>query len=389
VTRALALSCILAVSGCPDIESTDTPFVGVDVDVAVEPDLEGSCFMSGCFDNDPCTEDRCLETGVCLFVANEPENACLEDFHCDTGTQCVIGRCQVNDCGLKRCSFEQVPDCRPCGPMFGGCFDGDPCTPDVCDEAKALCEPKPAALECESRCSALNALTAAEVQWMGPDFEAAFVGRLQASSVSCESGCECDVPLSLRDWDTFAPVLIDPATGQPMTCRLDACGAQPVYDCGKHILGREVIVHGITKRLDTEKDAAQAPAEDAGAPPRGDADALLVNTMCPSTRVFSGGGDGRWRATLEREGVTVTALFDSSPSVAPLLTAIECDGCEALGLEGLSVLITPEGESLWTTLSWATGSAQAFLYPTEGALVSELLEADGSVFGRLALEHAP
>src|SRR5690606_35650642 len=126
VTRALALSCLLVFSGCPHIESTDLLLVDVDAEV----DLANSCFSNGCFDNDPCTEDRCLETGLCLFVPSEPENACRLDFHCDTGTQCVVGRCEVTDCGLKRCLFEQVPECRPCGPMFGGCFDGDPCTPD-------------------------------------------------------------------------------------------------------------------------------------------------------------------------------------------------------------------------------------------------------------------
>ncbi|HRE90305.1 MAG TPA: hypothetical protein PK095_14320, partial [Myxococcota bacterium] len=325
MTRALALSWLLVASGCPDIESTDTP--DVDVDVAVDPDLEGSCFMSGCFDNDPCTEDRCQQSGVCLFVPNEPENACLQDSHCDTGTQCLIGRCEVNDCGLKRCNFEQVPECRPCGPMFGGCFDGDPCTPDVCDEARALCEPRPAALECDSRCSAANALTSAEVQWMGPGFDGSFVGRLHVATPTCESGCECDVPLSLKDWDSFAPVLVDAQTGQPMTCRLNACGAAPAFDCGARALGREVVVFGTTIRLKADKDAAGAPAEDAAAPPRGDADAIEVSAMCPSTRAILDGGDGgRWRATLEREGLTATALFEPAPNLGLSFVAIECDG---------------------------------------------------------------
>lgn len=385
MTRALALSCLLVVSGCPDIESTNTPLVDVDAEV----DLANSCFSNGCFDNDPCTEDRCLETGLCLFVPNEPENACLQDFHCDTGTQCVVGRCEVNDCGLKRCRFEQVPECRPCGPMFGGCFDGDPCTPDVCDEVKAICEPRPAALECESRCSALNAVTVAEIQWMGAGFETTFVGRLHVETADCETGCECEVPLRLKDWDSFAPILVDPTTEQPLTCLLNACGNEPVIDCGDKVLGREVTVFGRTMLLGGDKDAAGAPAQDAAEPPRSEVDALVAATMCPSTRVFSGGGDGRWSATLEREGITVTALFDSSPSVAPFLAAIECDGCEALGLEGMTLLITPEGDNLWASLSWSAESAQAFLYPIEGALVSELLAPDGSVFGRLALEHAP
>lgn len=385
MTRALALSCLLVASGCPDIEGTDTPLADADAEV----DLENSCFVNGCFDNDPCTDDRCLETGLCLFVPSEPENACQQDFHCDLGNPCVVGRCAVNGCGLSRCTFEHLPECRPCGPMFGGCFDGDPCTPDVCDEAKALCEPKPAALECESRCGAQNAVTVAEVQWMGPDFEASFVGRLHVATPTCESGCECQVPLSLKDWDSFAPVLVDPMTEQPMTCQLNACGAAPVIDCGERTLGREVIVFGRTMRLAAEKDAAGVPAQDAAEPPRGDADALRVATMCPSTRVFFQGGDGRWLATLEREGATVTAIFDPGQSVASFLTATECDGCEEAGLEGLTLLITPESDNLWAQLNWSTGAAHAFLYPIPGALVSELLASDGSVFGRLVLEHAP
>jgi len=225
---------------------------------------------------------------------------------------------------------------------------------------------------------------------MGPGFDGSFVGRLHVATPTCESGCECDVPLSLKDWDSFAPVLVDAQTGQPMTCRLNACGAAPAFDCGARALGREVVVFGTTIRLKADKDAAGAPAEDAAAPPRGDADAIEVSAMCPSTRAILDGGDGgRWRATLEREGLTATALFEPAPNLGLSFVAIECDGCDGLALEGLTLSITPEGENLWASLSWSTGSAQAFIYPVEGALVSELLAPDGSVFGRLALEHAP
>lgn len=377
----LGLSLLMA---CPETSDSGDGFSDADAD------FENTCFALGCFDEDPCTEDRCMDTGLCVFVPMEPENACLQDSHCDLGNPCVIGRCEVNGCDLQRCTFEHVPNCIPCGPMFGSCFDSNPCTPDVCDEATSMCQPKEPELECDSRCSPNSAMSANEAMWFGVGFEGSFIGTLTTHEESCEVGCECDVKAHLVDFTVPGPMLIDDETGLPLTCRLSTCGATRTVDCGSYVHGREYVVWGLTMLAGSEKDAAGAPRAIDVSPPPDQPDALRVKAMCPSGRFTEAGIMGPLRGTLVSGDDTAVLHFVPTGFEAGTTYAMaDCEGCDHLPFQTATLQLTPESDSLRATLFWSDGNAQALLYPTEAGYVADLLTQDGTVFGHITLDPAP
>lgn len=380
--RALGCSILGGVFACSEVEPVVAPFADIDVTNSE------SCLREGCFDNDPCTEDRCLETGQCVFVPNDPENACLEDAHCDLGTECVIGRCELNECGLKRCRFEETSDCRPCFPGLGGsCFDGDPCTRGFCDERAGRCRFEQ--LECDPRCSAQAAMAEVGSAPLEAGIERAFVGPVNAFERTCSTGCRCEVPSYLMAGTASGLRLLDPLTGVPMTCRLDVCGDEPILDCAPFYKSRDIVVFGETVDLD--------PAAPARTP-----DALRIHTSCPAMW-NSGSFGGSWRATLQRgpshEGETLPDLgFGEAtmrligfavPNIDAGFEAHECQGCDSLGLTSITVEIQREDEGFAATFHWSNGTAKGSLRPIEGALVANLVTSDGAPFGRLLLQHGP
>ncbi|HRE90304.1 MAG TPA: hypothetical protein PK095_14315 [Myxococcota bacterium] len=390
MSRALVFSALVGVLACSDVNP------GVPVPADIEVTSSESCLREGCFDNDPCTEDQCLATGQCVFVPNDPENACIEDHHCDLGTECVIGRCEVNECGLRRCSFEEVADCRACGPAFGeACSDRDPCTLNFCDASAGRCDFE--RLECDARCSTQAAMAAEGAGPLEAGVQRAFIGPVTAFEKTCPTGCRCEVPSYLLAGTPSGLRLLDPTSGVPMTCRLDACGDEPILDCAPFYKSREIVVFGETVDLEP------GPPARSGAPLVHIPDALRIHTSCPAVRNIGSFG-GSWRATLQRgpshEGDTLPDLGFGEATMrligfaAPTIDgarfeAHDCEACDSLGLFDVTLEIQRENEGYAATFHWSNGKAIGSLRPIEGALVANLETAAGSPFGRLLLAHGP
>lgn len=385
MTRAAVFLVVLSFA-CSEQDSP--PIAGFDT-------ADGGCFMTGCFDNDPCTDDLCLESGECLFVPMDAGNACLDDRHCDTGTgnACEIGRCMVNACNLKRCTFELVPDCRPCGTFFGTCDGGDPCNTSICDEVSMTCGPSSRFAECDSRCSR-TARDPHEALTFWPGFEGPFAGTITPAALTCERDCECEVAMLLaNDSSTDGPRLVTAETHVPLTCRISTCDGPQTVDCGDFVHGRQYIVYGQTLNLGTAKDRAPAPPGSADtAEPFQQSDTLSVMVACPLLSSMLPSSFGSWLATLEYQGQVAALDFDSGPNISSHAFAVDCQGCEAMPLEGLeraALLITAEWPRVRILLSWDSGYAEGDLYPNAMKLVSELKTPDDVPFGHLTLEPVP
>lgn len=85
-----------------------------------------------CADNDPCTEDTCLD-GVCRFMARASETCvdpCASNPSCDDDEVCTEDRCEPQ--------IGCVHDPKP-----GACDDGESCTVgDRCEEGRCVGEPR-------------------------------------------------------------------------------------------------------------------------------------------------------------------------------------------------------------------------------------------------------
>jgi len=351
-------------------------------------DVSGTCFETGCFDGDDCTEDRCQANGVCLFVALNPENACQEDFHCNQGP-CLTGTCEIDSCGNPRCNFDDVGFCMPCDSFGTPCNDGDPCTRDACDEPKGLCTFDAVDPRCLPWCSSSSALSAADAQWVGEGVFGPFRGRVVPLVSLCETGCECDQPMAVVEGGVYLRLLAkDDAS--PLTCRVSTCG-ETHFDCAPYAAGREYFVLGTTLLIDTTGKDAQAPGAPAE-PPRAAANAIRVDSLCPSVNLEHGALLGVWSAHLERDGAMAElglaiSRTDISPTEITIVATIEaCTGCEAMGLTLEPIRIDPIEPGLGVRLPLATGTADGRLFGDQGALVGELRTEDGQAFGTLRLE---
>lgn len=356
-----------------------------------EADTAGGCFVSGCFDDDPCTDDQCLPSGQCIFVRMDAANACLTDLHCDLGNPCVTGRCVENKCGDLRCSFEEAPGCRPCGGNFGECFDGNVCTPDVCDVETGRCQQEGAPQGCDARCPVGGATPIFEAQWFGTGFTGGFIGRLEVSTTSCDSGCECDAPAVLMGDAGASLSLFRSETLERWTCRLSTCGGTMAVDCGELALSREYVAWGFTMSMNTGgKDAAAPFPGDAGAPPQ-PADSLAAEVLCPSTRLLDRALIGPWSATLERAGgIAHFDLMVDAAGGSVRFIGIECDGCDAVGLDARELTLdVTVGDPVSAIFRTSAGGAQGSLYAGPFMLSGDLFGADGVTFGRLSLEPVP
>ncbi len=351
-------------------------------------EVSGTCFETGCFDGDDCTEDRCQSDGTCLFVANNPENACLEDFHCKQGP-CLTGTCETDFCGNLRCNFDDVGFCMPCDSVVSPCNDGDPCTRDACDVPKGMCTFDAADPRCLPWCSSSNALSVADAQWVGEGFFGSFRGRIVPFLSTCETGCECDQPMAIADGGVTLRLLsIDEAS--PLTCRVSTCG-ETLFDCAPYASGRHYFALGTTLVVDTTGKDAQAPGAPAE-PPRLAANAMRVESLCPSVSIEEDALFGLWRAHLEQDGVVAAfdlaiSRIDHSPTEIEIVGNIEsCEGCEAFGVTVGPVRIDPMEPGLGVRLQLARGIADGRLFGGEGAFVGELRTEDGRLFGTLSLE---
>ena len=83
-----------------------------------------------CTDDDPCTDDVCTFSGLCL---NTPRAGCCDEAgDCDDGDPCT-----ADACGEGRCAHERVEGC--CNHAADCPDDGDPCTIEVCPEPGGAC----------------------------------------------------------------------------------------------------------------------------------------------------------------------------------------------------------------------------------------------------------
>jgi hypothetical protein len=330
-----------------------------DAKIPLVGDVGLTCFETGCFDGDDCTDDLCQADGVCLFVASNPQNACLEDFHC-VRSRCFAGTCQVDSCGNLRCKPDHVDFCMECDSVAFPCDDGDPCTRDACDLPNGVCTFEPAGPQCLPWCSSSNALGVADAEWVGEGFSGSFRGRIVPYLSRCETGCECDQPMAMTDRGVTLRLLPN-EEGPPLTCRVSTCG-ETVFDCAPYASGRYYFALGRTAVVDTTGKDAQAPGAPAE-PPRLAANALLVESLCPAVNIEDDALFGLWRAHLEQDGVVAAfdlaiSRIDRSPIEIEIAGNIErCEGCEAFGV--------------------TVG---------ERAFVGELRTEDGRLFGTLSLE---
>jgi hypothetical protein len=104
--------------------------------------VDGCCLFSGeCEDQDPCTEDECVENACAHpfgFAPCNDQNPCTTKDHCDgeglcsgSGILCEDGNpCTADTClpDTGSCQSDQAPDGT-------ACEDGNPCTtPDLCSQ---------------------------------------------------------------------------------------------------------------------------------------------------------------------------------------------------------------------------------------------------------------
>ena len=122
-----------------------------------------------CDDGNDCTEDVCSDNGKCMYleIPNCPSE-CTSAWQCEDGDTCTSDFCVEGTCQSIPIPGCVTPDCKkdsdcvasnPCavGACVGGkcqfeimeCWDGDPCTNDVCQNGACIFLPIPG---CPSEC---------------------------------------------------------------------------------------------------------------------------------------------------------------------------------------------------------------------------------------------
>ena len=143
---------------------------------------DGKCApgaVQACDDKNPCTDDSCDAKLGCVFKpntspCNADDNACTENDACafggcvsgklkacDSGDQCVTGKCSIIDskCAYKFAEGSPCNDSNPCTlndacskdsctGSAANCDDKNPCTGDACD-IKAGCTHTPIPASCD------------------------------------------------------------------------------------------------------------------------------------------------------------------------------------------------------------------------------------------------
>jgi hypothetical protein len=132
-------SCDLA-AGCTATDADGLPCDDGQVCSTVDVCSGGSCLGAelACSDNNPCTDDTCLDGQGCVYLANDAtctdNNACSLQDACKAGS-CVAG--QTLDCNDNNpCTADVCDIAAGCTHtvMQGDCSDGDACTAsDTCD----------------------------------------------------------------------------------------------------------------------------------------------------------------------------------------------------------------------------------------------------------------
>lgn len=362
----------------------------------VEIDTRLPCFESHCIDHDFCTEDRCLPSGECVFVPNNPELACQTDLHCDSENPCVTGRCKLDRCDNLRCEFTEASGCRPCGPLFGHCDDGNPCTAERCDEASGMCIFGVEVEGCDRRCSVSGAVRVIDAAWVHPGFEGAFRGRVGVADFGCDGGCECDKPARLVE--DISAIALEAAPGvEPRTCRVSSCGGALDVDCGPFAYGREYVIWGLGSWRDpaSAKDSIPPrPEPDAGgAPMPQGVNALRVDGFCPSTALGDGALLGPWAGVYESGGLIAELQLSlrlvEGSWVSAEAVVVGCLGCAAVGLgQGrMTVDVTEPGLLLGFEVDGRPALARVL--GREGRLTGDVLRDDGSFVGILTLTPLP
>ena len=106
--------------------TTVSPPIRLRVDACAAPE--------DCDDEDPCTEDVCAPSGLCV---NRPEAGCCRvDADCADGDPCAAFACEE-----ARCVRGRVDGC--CNHAADCPDDGDPCTVEVCPEPGGACDVEP------------------------------------------------------------------------------------------------------------------------------------------------------------------------------------------------------------------------------------------------------
>jgi len=80
--------------------------------------FQGQCqggAQLNCDDSNPCTDDSCDVTGICLHLANQAE--CSDDNACTTGDHCAGGHCVVT--GELQCVDDNICTLNECDPVAG------------------------------------------------------------------------------------------------------------------------------------------------------------------------------------------------------------------------------------------------------------------------------
>ena len=146
-----------------------------------------------CIQTAPCgqTTGACVEGLGCEFFPNFGCNiACESHADCDTGSLCAIGTCAGGDCSVAPVE----------------CFDGKPCTFDVCNPESGECE-YPAQPDCASGCDTASDCTPLELT--------------ACSHLFCGDGDCIQVPVVCDDHD--------PCTAD--ACVDGVCGFAPIEAC--------------------------------------------------------------------------------------------------------------------------------------------------------------
>ncbi|MFO0745706.1 MAG: hypothetical protein U1F43_08535 [Myxococcota bacterium] len=255
---AAAASLLLLASACTETAATS------DDDAAITT----ACALT-CDDGQICTEDRCsAETGECIHVPRDANNACRLDSHCDDGDPCTTDSCGHDpECpSLQRCQHELIQNCRSCTAFNPSCEDNNPCTTDTCG-ADQLCryttEPT-----CNPRCR----------MW-GQDFyqpSNAFEGQVSIygtatarGGASCLNACDCKNDLVLSDFSGGSVMALS-GLAETWSCDIaNTCSASTTVACAPLEYQREYVVYGQASASDPTVAADAAipapPREDAGA----------------------------------------------------------------------------------------------------------------------------
>jgi hypothetical protein len=389
----------LAVMACADgANESDGAIIDDEVLIGVDTNTPTGCFITGCEDGDPCTDDFCIENGArCIHVARNAIEACQTDFHCDDDNPCTIDKCGTDvECNLQRCTHEFIEGCRACRssqtggalpPDFNECDDGNPCTDEVCGD-DLVCHTSQPDRACDPRCVSTQALPLDAVQYNYVYDGQSVIGQAAPSlGLFCEGGaCACDADLALKgDSGWGFPVRASAAEPGPLMCDVEVCDT-PGASCTPLVAGATYVVwgHFVTA---TRFAAPAPPPEDAGAqadvalPPT--VTALEVEGYCLSTQVEHAAGD------YEGELVVGAAIANFELTIAGGRGAIrDCVGCEAVGLAPTATFSFESSFSSGALLARgvrAGVAVTASLRPRKSTLTGPLLDSAQQEIGSLAI----